>query len=60
MRRSNYEQVRIGSNHEVVMNLLNDDAKHSLQTFIYAAVFFALAIFLTFVEDWCEMTKRPQ
>lgn len=33
--------------------------QESLQTFVIAALGFGLAILLTFVEDWCEMTHRP-
>ena len=33
--------------------------RHSFQTFVVAALAFAFAILLTFVEDFCVKTKRP-
>jgi tryptophan-rich sensory protein len=38
---------------------MNRESKHALVTFIYAAVFFGLAILLSFLGDWCVSSKRP-
>jgi len=45
------------------MNLVSAETRrtirHSLQTFVVAVSVIVLAIILTFLEDFCVMTKRP-
>jgi len=41
------------------MPIWTEEIKHSVKTFAFAVVIFALAIGLTYVEDFCVAQKRP-